>query len=104
MTAIEVLYECRARGVKLQADGGRLRFSPPDRVPSALVAALREHKPELLAMLADPPPVVEPETHADREALRFMRTAVGWPDGRGWYDPAQAPIAAALSRSGHGCI
>lgn len=50
-TAAEVWNELAALGVTLAGDGDRLRFHPRDRVTGELLARLRTHKGELLAML-----------------------------------------------------
>ena len=51
MKATDLLVAVRQCGVEMQADGDRLRYRPPGRVPPALQAALKEHKRELLAEL-----------------------------------------------------
>ena len=58
MTAAEVLVELRGRGVTLEAQGGRLRFSPVGAVPPPLVEELRRNKAALLALVGEPVPVV----------------------------------------------
>jgi ribosomal protein L37AE/L43A len=56
MTAAEVLAECHARNIMLQAHGGRLDIDAPgDALTPDLLARLQAHKPELLAMLAGGP-------------------------------------------------
>ena len=49
--AAELWNELTALGVTLAADGARLRFCPRDAVTGDLLARLRTHKAELLAML-----------------------------------------------------
>ena len=51
-TAAQLLTELQALGVTLAADGDRLRFRPGTAVTPELLARLRTHKAELLAMLA----------------------------------------------------
>jgi hypothetical protein len=53
VTAAELLGALRTRGVELRAAGDRLRFRPVAAVPPDELAALRAHKPALLALLAD---------------------------------------------------
>lgn len=50
--AADLLTELQARGVALVADGDRLRFHPRHKVTGNLLDRLREHKPELLGILA----------------------------------------------------
>lgn len=47
-----LLAELDARGVRLEAHGGKLRFFPRDRVTVDLLDALRAHKGEILTILA----------------------------------------------------
>lgn len=52
MTAVDLLEQARTHGVTLTPlpDGGlKLKGKPP--IPAELTAALREHKPEILALL-----------------------------------------------------
>ena len=51
MTALDVLTDLRSRGVTLAAAGDKLRYRPVDALTSADLAALREHKADLLALL-----------------------------------------------------
>ena len=51
MTATEILSELERRGVCLEVAGDKLRFRPKDAVPAEMVEALRERKPEILAVL-----------------------------------------------------
>lgn len=88
----ELVAVLTARGIELQAEGGRLRFRPREAMTPDLAERVKRHKPELLAMLAGgPEPVADdrPETHADREWRRFLAVAQPWPEGRGWYDPRE---------------
>ena len=53
MTVAEVLVACRDGDIRLQAAGERLRFDAPTGVLTPqLHEALRQHKPELLTLLA----------------------------------------------------
>lgn len=54
MTPAQVLNEARRRGIELRAVGDKLRFRPVKSVTPELLAALREHKPALLALLQPP--------------------------------------------------
>lgn len=51
MTAQSLLEDLQARGITLRAEGDRLRFHPREVVGPQDLAALRAHKPELLALL-----------------------------------------------------
>ena len=69
-TAATLLKDLAARGVRVEAAGDRLRFHPRSAVTDDLLARLRDHKAELLRLLAggsgDPPdprdgaPVIDP--------------------------------------------
>jgi hypothetical protein len=65
MTAAQLLMECRSRGIRLQRlDNGQLDVDAPEKLLTAdLLARLREHKPELLTILAGDPQE-QPETDA----------------------------------------
>lgn len=51
MTAQELLEDLAERGVLIEAEGDRLRYSPRSAVPPDLLEALRLHKAELLTFL-----------------------------------------------------
>lgn len=55
MDATTLLDTLRFRGVTLTARGDRLTYRPLDAVTPDLLAALREHKADLLTRLAPPP-------------------------------------------------
>lgn len=50
----ELLTELNRRGIRLKADGDRLRFHPKSLVTADLLARMRACKGELLAALAEP--------------------------------------------------
>jgi len=52
MNALEVLQEVHTHGGQLRAERGALHVTAPTPLPPALMAALREHKPALLTLLA----------------------------------------------------
>lgn len=70
MTAAELLAECRSQGIRLQAlDDGQLGVDAPEELLTrALVEALRLHKGELLAMLADGSEDPAEDPHGDSNA------------------------------------
>ncbi len=81
MTAAAVLARLHDLGVTAEARGDRLALRPASAVPSDLLADLRQHKADLLALLAvpanDPAPVFgelagaysAPDVLADRAAI-----------------------------------
>ena len=54
MNAQAVLDRLAKLGVTARADGGDITIQPASKVPSDLKAAVRENKPEILIILADP--------------------------------------------------
>ena len=54
MTAADLLTVLEAGGVRLEAEGDRLRYSPRSLVTPDLVDELEAHKGEILAMLTGP--------------------------------------------------
>lgn len=52
MTALELVGELHARGIRLEADGDRLRYYPASALTLDLHEALVERKAELLTMLS----------------------------------------------------
>ena len=52
MNAIELLNDVQARGIQLVAEEGRLRFRPRAAVTPELLETIKQHKAELLALLA----------------------------------------------------
>lgn len=101
MTPGKLLVELFRRGVRVEADGDRLRYSPPSKMTPELVELLRQHKAALLETLgrtlfpattktssADPTPVYVYETlAAPRENGSSVDVdsvdvaATGWLDG-----------------------
>ena len=57
MTANEILGELDRRGVRLEVAGDKLRVRPKEAVGTELIEALRERKPEILAILKSEGPV-----------------------------------------------
>jgi hypothetical protein len=55
MTAAELLIELNRRGIRLEADGDRLRYHPRSAVTPDLEARLKYQKPSLLAALRGEP-------------------------------------------------
>jgi hypothetical protein len=89
---VDVLEYCRAVGVALREDGGRLRVrGPEDVVTEELLDLLREHKAEILAALADAGP-------AAPAPLPWRAAVAAWPIAlrQRWADRAEAHQAAGL--------
>lgn len=54
MTALDLLATLQARGVELVAAGDRLRWRPREALTPVEVERLRDHKAQLLRLLAEP--------------------------------------------------
>jgi len=54
MTAHEVLAILHARGVRVRVVGNRLRLAPRGVLTLEFLEVVREHKPEIIAMLSAP--------------------------------------------------
>lgn len=55
MTAEDLCFEARKRGLRLEPRGDKLAVIPADRLAPDFAAVLREHKPALLHWLNRPP-------------------------------------------------
>lgn len=72
MTPAGLIDEARRHGARFMVAGERLRVEAPAALPGALLAALRAHKRELLALLATndaPDPDGIAEWQAERAAI-----------------------------------
>ena len=87
MTPGKLLVELFRRGVRVEADGDRLRYSPRSRVTPELVELMRQHKPALIKSLGRVMFTPKPDT-AD--------TA---PDPSGVYETPPVPRESAGSVS-----
>jgi len=58
MNAAELIVELEAQGIKLEAQGYRLRFWPRTALSNELLEQLAEYKPEILALLVGEDPEV----------------------------------------------
>jgi hypothetical protein len=98
VTASELQAALPRRDIRLAVSpSGNLAYDAPfGAMTSDLVALIKAHKAVLLTWLTEQQPATE-TAHSDRETRRFLKVAVRWPDGRGWYDPAEASVAAAVS-------
>jgi len=65
VTASALLEDLRQRGVTVSADGSQLRARPRQTITDDDITAMREHKAEILTLLAVPPVlVVDPDVPA----------------------------------------
>lgn len=74
LTPSALLASLRARGVAVQADGGRLRVAPASRVPAEMLEAIRARKAELLAILTARRPAGETGNSGRAQAIGPART------------------------------
>lgn len=79
MSAAAVLDQCRAAGVSVWIEGERLKFKAAKPLPDGLLADLKAHKPELIALLLesaandpDEPPTPETVHEWFRERLAII--------------------------------
>jgi hypothetical protein len=83
MSAAELLMDLGRQGIRLEADGERLRFHPRSALTPDLLGRLKAHKGELLTLLrdasnfdidsapnAEPTPITEKRTHRMPPELR----------------------------------
>jgi len=80
---LDLLAELDALGIRLEANGDRLRFQPREAVTVDLAARMKTHKAELLALLA------KRETLSRRIAEQLAALVpYRTPEGRpGWVNP-----------------
>ena len=71
MTPSELLCDLAERGIVLKADEGYLRYRPKASVTRDLEAMMREHKTELLTLLADSSIPTKWDQYADAIADAF---------------------------------
>jgi len=90
MTAAELLIDLARRGIRLEADGNQLRFSPRSAVTPDLADRLRAHKTELLAILR---PEADAPSVDHNQAAAVWQAAVDRLDGD---TPLQAEILEGL--------
>jgi TubC N-terminal docking domain len=75
MSPHDIWLEAVSRGLRLEANGDKLRVCPPGACPPDFKAVLLEHKQELLEWLSSPPsgPAFD---------LPGAEILDGWPDGK----------------------
>jgi len=85
MTPTALLEALSTQGVTLVAEGNNIRVTPSDRLTPEALNLLREHKQDLLVILASSHPgdTVTLNGHPHRVAA----CAIGFPDGSGYTMP-----------------
>jgi len=76
MSAAEILHTLTDQGFTLAVEGDRLTVSPSSRLTDPMRAAIRQHKLEIVALLAandaavsDPPPLTADDQAAIQESI-----------------------------------
>ncbi len=107
--ALALAAELKRIGVKLMADGERIRYRPKSKLTPDLLVRMRNHKAGLLAIIGMSAPTEgagdeshvtavtgtkpaatcgnEGFCHADEEWRRFCSVAIPSADGLAWVDP-----------------
>jgi hypothetical protein len=79
--AVAVLEKAKALGISVTSSGNKILLEPGSKVPPDLVQAIRQHKGEILAILASPR-LVEgpPQWHAEQvaQAVRKEGLCIFW--------------------------
>lgn len=98
MTAAPALARARAAGLTLTAEDGRLRWRGP-QPPADLLAELRQHKADLLRLLAvnDAAPLLPPASPEQAEAEQQDRAAIEAVDAGG--EPARWRLADHMAHA-----
>jgi hypothetical protein len=100
MTAAELLREVERHGGRLIRSGDGVRVTAPAPLPDDLMGRLREHKAELLAVLADATPAAGPLRDPSTPCPACGR-GVYWHGADGWHCAACAPAPAGVERWRH---
>lgn len=72
MTLPQLLAELARLGVRLEADGERLRYAPRAALTPELAERLREHKPAVLAYLRSGQIVLDAQTATVADVLQAL--------------------------------
>ncbi len=64
MNAEAVVQQARELGITLSIAGDRIRYAPKSQAPEDFIAALREHKLEIIDYLSRGPAELEPGDHS----------------------------------------
>jgi hypothetical protein len=79
MTAAEILSQLQAAGIGIRLHGDTLLCRPLGNVPAELAEQIRAHKPELVALLAEPAPAqTAPPVCPRCRQQDYMPLADGW--------------------------
>jgi hypothetical protein len=79
MIVADLMADLARLGIRLEAAGDRLRYSPREGLAPELLADLRKHKAELLAMLAGEHPEAEPPA-PEHQTWRCRCGSTAWRD------------------------
>lgn len=79
--AAELLADLRARGLSVVAEGETLRVGPGGLLTDADRAAIREHKPAILAELQREQP---PHSGAGEDLIDAGAQLLAWGEAHGW--------------------
>ncbi|HXM55107.1 MAG TPA: hypothetical protein VOB72_06930, partial [Candidatus Dormibacteraeota bacterium] len=79
MTAADILSQLQAIGVGVRVRGDTLLVRPLDKVPADLAEQVKAHRPELVALLAEPAPVpVAPPVCPSCDDQDYLPLGGGW--------------------------
>lgn len=70
--ATHILDHLRGQGLRFAVKGGHLIVSPRERITEEARAAIRQHKPELLALLAQAHSTSRPSENDIQQVLRWL--------------------------------
>ena len=89
----DLLARVEAAGGTAKAEGGNLHLRASEPLPVDLMEALREHKPEVLEVLA----VTELTLTQFEQGNRAIEITVSWLDGPIWLAPTKSEAATLMS-------
>ena len=84
MSTVELLADLSRLGIRLEADGGRLRYHPRSAVTADLISRLKAHKADLLALLR---PMPDPPSVDPTDAAALWQAAVDRLEGNPLFPP-----------------
>jgi len=77
MTAQAILDEMSQRGITARVDGEILLLKPREALDDDLLARIKEHKPEILEVLRNPPATFSPDCYELEPGIWIHRRHVG---------------------------